>query len=179
MYLNDAMLRDLCQNGKLIKIPVDLADYITTSDMDRFQPASVELHLGPILQVEQKNGSHKEHDLREGDYTVKPGDFLLASTIEWCDLPINLLGRVEGKSSNARRGLVIHCTGGFIDPGFQGQITLEIAHLGKAPLVLSLGQKIAQLAVSECYPAAFPYGDPRRKSKYQNQMGPTPAAEEK
>lgn len=180
MYLNDMRLKDLCENmnESLAAIPDELSAYIRTEEFDRYQPASVELHLHPVVRVQQTSGEFVEHDLRSGDLKLKKGDVLLASTCEVVTLPANLLARVEGKSSLARKFLIVHHTGGFIDPGWHGQITLEIALLGKAPVTLKAGQKIAQLAVSECYPAAYPYGHERRKSKYQNQAGATEARPE-
>lgn len=182
MYLCDVMLRDKALAG-LVTVPDELADLVRTSEFDRYQPTSVELHLHPIVQIQQKDGSTKEHDLRTKALTLKQGDCLRASTIELVNLvdpdgQKSYLARVEGKSSLARQFLLVHCTGGFIDPAFRGQITLEIAALGKAPVTLTAGQKIAQLAVSECYTPAWPYGHERRKSKYQNQSGPTEARPE-
>lgn len=172
MYMNDRGLHNLKGEG-LFHVPDEFAGLIKTSEFDHIQPASVELHLHPIIEIQQKDGSFKRHDLRDKDLTLKQGDCLLASTIEVFDLPADLVGRVEGKSSLARQFLIVHCTGGFIDPGFTGQITLEIAALGKAPVTLKAGQKIAQLALSDCRLAEWPYGSAKRKSKYQNQSGPT------
>ena len=172
MYINDAVIYDMIGQG-LCTIPDELRDLIKTSDFDRVQPASLELHLHPVVLIQQKDGSFKEHDLRDKPLTLKQGDCAIASTIEVVSIPDDMLARVEGKSSIARSFMPVHCTGGFIDPGFTGQITLEIAALGKAPVTLAAGQKIAQLALSQCMLAVYPYGHPRRKSKYQNQSGPT------
>jgi dCTP deaminase len=180
MYLNDLKLKDLCenQNDSLASIPAEFSALIRTEEFDRYQPSSVELHLHPVVKIQQTDGTFKEHDLRDGDLKIKRGDCLEASTIEYVRMPANLLARVEGKSTLARKFLVIHHTGGFIDPGFKGQITLELCLNGKAPVVLKAGMKIAQLAVAECYMCAWPYGHERRKSKYQNQEGPTSARPE-
>jgi dCTP deaminase len=175
MYLNDSKLQAMAGSDSLIVIPDEFKDLITTSDVDRFQPASVELHLHPVLLIQQKAGDFKEHDLRKKQLTLKNGDFVIASTVEVVNIPADHLARVEGKSSNARVGLLVHCTGGFIDPGFTGQITLEIALVGKAPVTLEAFKKVAQLAVAECYLARFPYGHERRASKYLDQLGATVA----
>lgn len=172
MYVNDLSIHNLIGEG-LCTIPAELADLIKTSEFDRVQPASLELHLHPVVLIQQKDGSFKEQDLRDKPLTLKQGDCAIASTIEIVAIPADMLARVEGKSSIARSFMPVHCTGGFIDPGFKGQITLEIAALGKAPVTLKAGQKIAQLALSQCMLSAWPYGHERRKSKYQNQSGPT------
>lgn len=105
---------------------------------------------------------------------LMPGEFILGSTVERVQIPNNLVGRCEGKSSLGRLGLLIHATAGFIDPGFHGQITLEITNVAPLPIILWPEMKICQLALeSMTGEAERPYGHPSRNSKYQGQMGAT------
>lgn len=102
---------------------------------------------------------------------IEPGEFLLACTRESVHVGPGYLGRVEGKSSLGRLGLIVHITAGFIDPGFTGQITLEIVNLARWDIVLYPGQKIAQIAFSALQtPAHRPYGS--AGNHYQGQRGP-------
>lgn len=109
-----------------------------------------------------------------GQFLVTPGMFVLATTAERVQMPTNLLARVEGRSSIGRKGLIIHATAGFIDPGFAGHITLEIANLNCRGIVLRAGMRICQLSFDRVEGRVDrPYGDPRLKSKYQGQVGVT------
>ena len=105
---------------------------------------------------------------------IKSHAFGLASTKETLTLPDNVVACVEGKSSLARDGLEIHCTGGWIDAGFSGEITLELYNKSNRPIQLREGMKIGQLVFIETAPCMKPYGV-ERGSKYQYQAGPTPA----
>lgn len=105
-------------------------------------------------------------------FMIEPGEFVLATTLETVSLCDTLVGRVEGKSSIGRMGLLIHATAGFIDPGFSGQITLELFNLSPVPIRLRAGKPICQLSVSYLSsPAINPYGSEKLNSKYQNQTG--------
>ena len=134
---------------------------------ERFlNPASVDMTLHPIIRLPKHLGlsshSHPTLDVAEipeghtepfdistyGTYRLDPGKFMLACTNESVDIPSDLVARVEGKSSIGRLGLAVHITAGFIDPGFAGQITLEIANLGPWPIVLHQDMRIAQIAFS-------------------------------
>lgn len=107
---------------------------------------------------------------------LRPGEFMLASTNEVFVIPSWLAARVEGKSSWGRRGLLVHATAGFIDPGFRGDITLELANIGREPLRLVPGMAISQVSFHELStPARRPYGSPGLGSHYQGQRGPTPS----
>lgn len=131
----------------------------------QLQPASYDLQLG-FIRVENH---------LEDSGLIQPGEFLLASTLEVVLLPSHIVGRIEGKSSWARRGLIIH-TAGFVDPGFRGTLTLEITNLSAKPLYLKRFDLIAQIAFSYLdRPAVNPYGSPGLNSHYQNQLGPEPA----
>lgn len=130
------------------------------------QPASYDVTLDRMLVGD---------DSVYFDYTLKPGEFILANTIEKFNIPPELVARLEGKSTWARRGLIIH-TAGFVDPGFRGQLTLEMTNLSKKPLPLKNGMVIAQIAFNWLdRPANVPYGTPVLNSHYQGQEGPTPA----
>ena len=107
---------------------------------------------------------------------LHPGEFVLGSTLELCTLPDDLAGRLEGKSSLGRLGLLTHSTAGFIDPGFSGHITLELSNVANLPITLWPGMKIGQLCILRLTsPAEHPYGSARAGSKYQGQRGPTPS----
>ncbi|WP_369028503.1 dCTP deaminase, partial [Nocardia farcinica] len=100
----------------------------------------------------------------------------LGSTLEVCSLPDDLAGRLEGKSSLGRLGLLTHSTAGFIDPGFSGHITLELSNVANLPITLWPGMKIGQLCLFRLTsPAENPYGSASTGSKYQGQRGPTPS----
>ena len=112
----------------------------------------------------------------EEPFVLHPGEFVLGSTLELCTLPEDLAGRLEGKSSLGRLGLLTHSTAGFIDPGFSGHITLELSNVANLPITLWPGMKIGQLCILRLTsPAEHPYGSARAGSKYQGQRGPTPS----
>ena len=112
----------------------------------------------------------------EGVFMLHPGEFVLGSTLERIACPIDLVARVEGKSSLGRLGLLIHSTAGFIDAGFDGHITLELANVASLPITIYPGMKIGQVSFLEMTtPADNPYGSGAKGSKYQGQRGPTPS----
>lgn len=140
------------------------------------QPASVEMHLhrDVIRDVGLPTEYHDEHVA--GAVHLRPGEFALARTKEIVGIPPHLVARVEGKSSWARRGLLVHITAGFIDPGFYGTITLELANVSARPLTLPVGCAIAQLSILELdTPPIVAYGDESLDSHYQNQIATTTA----
>jgi dCTP deaminase len=109
-------------------------------------------------------------------FILHPGEFVLGSTFERIAVPDDLVGRVEGKSSLGRLGLLIHSTAGFIDAGFDGHITLELANVASLPITLYPGMKIGQVSFMQMTtPAERPYGSGAHGSKYQGQRGPTPS----
>lgn len=133
--------------------------------LPQLQPASYDLRLGDI------RGWSLEYEPR----WIYPKEFILGSTQEVVSLPANIVGRLEGKSSIARNGIIIH-TAGFVDPGFRGQLTLEITNLSDEAIPLSYGMLIAQIAFQWLdEPANRPYGHPDLGSHYQDQHGATPA----
>jgi len=109
-------------------------------------------------------------------FVLHPGEFVLGSTLEVVTLPDDLAGRLEGKSSLGRLGLLTHSTAGFIDPGFSGHITLELSNVANLPIMLWPGMKIGQLCLFRLSSAAeHPYGSAIYGSRYQGQRGPTPS----
>ena len=116
-------------------------------------------------------------EVEDGEgFVLHPGEFVLASTLEKFTLPAHLAGRLEGKSSLGRLGLLTHSTAGFIDPGFSGYITLELSNVANLPITLWPGMKVGQLALFQMSsPAETPYGSGKLGSKYQGQRGPTPS----
>ena len=153
----------------------------------QIQPASVDLRLGHEFVVyklphvacidtrdpESTEGYTEEVHIEDGDHFIlHPGEFVLGSTYEWVQVPDDLVARVEGRSSIGRLAVVVHATAGFIDPGFEGRITLELSNLGRVAVKLYPGSRISQLVFHEMSsPAERPYG-PDRGSKYFGQEGP-------
>jgi dCTP deaminase len=140
------------------------------------QPASVEMHLHRDI-IRDIGLPTERHDERITDTVLlRPGEFALARTTEMVGIPAHLVARVEGKSSWARRGLLVHITAGFIDPGFYGTITLELCNLAAHPLELPVGCAIAQLSILELdTPPIVSYGDETLGSHYQHQVAATTA----
>ena len=112
----------------------------------------------------------------ETPFILHPGEFVLGSTLERVRLPDDLVARLEGKSSLGRLGLLIHSTAGFIDPGWDGHVTLELSNVANLPITIYYAMKIGQLSfVQMTEPAETPYGADGLGSKYQGQKGPTPS----
>ena len=153
------------------------------------QPSSIDIRLDKFFRV--FNNSRYTHidpkkempDLtslveveKDDGFVLHPGEFVLGSTLECVSLPAHLAGRLEGKSSLGRLGLLTHSTAGFIDPGFTGHITLELSNTANLPITLWPGMKVGQLAIFKMSsPAEDPYGSGKMGSKYQGQRGPTPS----
>jgi len=155
------------------------------------QPASYDVTLAPDFKVQMQFDSpldapyiDPQFDSSEyfidvsvpkgSAFQLDPGAFVLGSTFETVALGANIASRLEGKSSLGRLGLVIHSTAGFIDPGFDGQITLEFSNVGTMPLLLWPGMKIGQLSFFRLpEPTTLLYGSRAAGSHYQNQAGPT------
>lgn len=160
-------------------------------DESMIQPASIDVRLGSdfvafdgddygpdsqIVDPYQDNSRlTRAFVVPDGESLVlRPGEFLLGTTVETVTVPHDLVCRVEGKSSIARWGLIVHTTAGFVDSGFEGQVTLEFANLGRHSFRLWPGMKIAQFSFAQMdAPALIPYGDPRLGSKYHGQRGTT------
>ena len=153
------------------------------------QPSSVDVRLDRFFRVfenhryEVIDPSIEQPDLTrevavapDDFFILHPGEFVLASTYEVITLPDDIAGRLEGKSSLGRLGLLTHSTAGFIDPGFSGHITLELSNVANLPVKLYPGMKIGQLCLIKLSSAAeHPYGSAVYGSRYQGQRGPTPS----
>jgi len=112
----------------------------------------------------------------EDSFVLHPGEFVLGSTLERIRLPDDLVARLEGKSSLGRLGLLIHSTAGFIDPGWDGHVTLELSNVATLPITIYPGMKIGQVSFMQMTePAETPYGSSSIGSKYKGQEGPTPS----
>ena len=150
------------------------------------QPASVDVRLADEILV-FRNNSRTHIDVREAaddvvervrvaedrPFVLHPGQFALGSTLESITVPEDIMARVEGKSSLARYGLLIHSTAGFVDPGWSGQLTLEFSNVGILGITLYPGMKIGHISFTELTsPADNPYGSAVLGSKYQGQTGP-------
>lgn len=178
MVLSDRSIKEALDEGRIIIDPLT---------PDCIQPSSVDLRIDQLFRV-FRNHSQRVIDVREAqeDLTelidvgptepmiLHPGEFMLGSTIERVALPNDLVARIEGKSSLGRLGLVIHSTAGFIDAGWDGHITLELANLANLPITLYPRMKIGQISFFEMTtPADRPYGASGLGSKYRGQRGPT------
>ncbi|EIF01101.1 dCTP deaminase [Saccharomonospora glauca] len=180
MLLSDRELRKALESGRLGVDPFDPA---------MVQPSSIDVRLDRFFRVfDNSKYTHIDPKLRQDELTslvekdgddpfvLHPGEFVLASTFELFTLPDDLAGRLEGKSSLGRLGLLTHSTAGFIDPGFSGHITLELSNVANLPITLWPGMKIGQLCLFQLTSAAeHPYGSPEAGSRYQGQRGPTPS----
>lgn len=149
---------------------------------DAVQPASLDVMMGGFVKKQIATGIARRPDTppvweewKESDsFILEPGEFYLGTTLEKFWLGRRTCLKLEGKSSWGRCGLEVHSTAGLIDPGFRGEITLEMKVVGKDPVVVRKGDYIAQVTVFWLdAEATRPYGDPSRNSKYQDQAGPT------
>ena len=178
MLLSDRDIKREIEAGRVKVEPFDSA---------MIQPSSVDVRLDRFFRVfENHKYSYIDPSIEQPDLTrmvevpadeefiLHPGEFVLASTYEVITLPDDVAGRLEGKSSLGRLGLLTHSTAGFIDPGFSGHITLELSNVANLPVKLFPGMKIGQLCLIKLTsPAENPYGSPKYGSRYQNQRGPT------
>lgn len=183
MILSDRTLREQLDAGRIVIDPLDES---------LIQPSSIDVrisnlfrvfrnHTRAVLDVKQDLQDLTElieidADDPDASFMLHPGEFVLGSTLERIAVPDDLVGRVEGKSSLGRLGLLIHSTAGFIDAGFDGHITLELANVASLPITLYPGMKIGQVSFMHMTtPAQNPYGQGAKGSKYQGQRGPTPS----
>ena len=178
MLLSDRDLKAEIEAGRVKVEPFDGA---------MIQPSSVDVRLDRFFRVfENHKYSVIDPSIEQSDLTrevaveaneefiLHPGEFVLASTYEVITLPDDIAGRLEGKSSLGRLGLLTHSTAGFIDPGFSGHITLELSNVANLPVKLFPGMKIGQLCLIKLSsPAENPYGSALYGSRYQGQRGPT------
>src|SRR3954447_6603211 len=179
VVLSDRTIRRLLDEGRIGIDPYDAS---------LLQPSSVDVRVARYFRVFRNsrypyiNVKEAQEDLTElvevdGDpFILHPGEFVLGSTLERVTLPDDLVARLEGKSSLGRLGLLIHSTAGFIDPGWDGHVTLELSNVANLPITIYHGMKIGQLSFMQPpEPAAAPYGSAPLGSKYQGQRGPTPS----
>ena len=176
--LSDHDIREELEAGTLIVTPIG---------EDALQPASIDIRLDREFRVFR---NHREsfidprrpvEELTEVEtveddeaFVLHPGEFVLGSTLERVALPNNLVARVEGKSSLGRLGLLVHATAGYVDPGWDGHLTMELSNVANLPIKLYFAMKIGQLSFLQLRtPADRPYGSPGLHSKYQGQTGPT------
>ena len=153
------------------------------------QPASVDVHLDrkilvfrnaqrPYMDIREPQEDIMEPVLMEEDipFILHPGEFVLASTREYIEIPDDIVARLDGKSSLGRMGLIIHSTAGYVDPGWKGHLTLELTNVARLPITLYWGMKIGQVSFLRLTtPAEHPYGSPGLGSKYQGQQEPVPS----
>jgi dCTP deaminase len=180
VVLSDRTIRRLLEEGAIGIEPYDEA---------LLQPSSIDVRvdryfrvfrnsLYPFIDVKQEQEDLTElvEIADETPFILHPGEFVLASTLETVRLADDLVARLEGKSSLGRLGLLIHSTAGFIDPGWDGHVTLELSNVANLPITIYHGMKIGQLSFMQLSEAAErPYGSGGLGSKYQGQKGPTPS----
>ncbi|MGH2429145.1 MAG: dCTP deaminase [Candidatus Limnocylindria bacterium] len=178
MILSDRDIRAQIEAGRIVIDPYT---------PEAVQPSSVDLHLAnrfrvfrnnryPFIDVRTEQPELTELVAISGDepFILHPGEFVLASTLERVALPDDLVARLEGKSSLGRLGLLIHSTAGYVDPGWEGNLTLELSNVASLPITLYHGMKIGQISFQRLSsPVEIGYGDARIGSKYRGQTDPT------
>jgi dCTP deaminase len=178
MILSDRSIREELEAGRIEIEPFDEACV---------QPSSVDLHVDAQFRV-FANSRYPYIDVKKempdmtevvavpaGEaFILHPGEFVLGSTLERVRLPDDMVARLEGKSSLGRLGLLIHSTAGYVDPGWDGYLTLELSNVANLPITIYPGMKIGQISFFRLTTAAdVPYGSEGTRSKYQGQRGPT------
>jgi dCTP deaminase len=176
--LSDRDIRGALQAGRVRIDPYDAGC---------LQPSSVDLHLDGDFRV-FRNNRYPYIDVRASQpdltelvsiaddepFILHPSEFVLGQTLEWVELPDDLVARLEGKSSLGRLGLLIHSTAGYVDPGWKGNLTLELSNVANLPIALYRGMKIGQISFFRMSsPVERPYGSRELGSKYQGQSSPT------
>jgi dCTP deaminase len=176
--LSDGTILQQVQDGRIKVDPWD---------PKMVQPASIDLRLGDSFRVfhnhrataidlrDPPSNLTEEVVMPDGEaFVIHPGEFCLGRTLEWVQIPDDIVARIEGKSSLGRLGLIVHATAGFCDPGFEGTLTLELNNLTRVPIRLYPGLPIAQLSFMTLdRPAQRPYGTPGLGSHYQGQRAAT------
>ncbi|MEX0683734.1 MAG: dCTP deaminase [Dehalococcoidia bacterium] len=178
--LSDHTIREELAAGHIVIDPLDES---------AIQPASVDLRLNsafrvfrvtstPFVDVQQPVDDLTEliEIAPEEPFVIQPGVFFLGSTLETIAIPNDIVGRIDGKSSLGRLGLLVHATAGYVDPGWTGRLTLELSNQSQMPIALYYGMRVAQISfLRMSTPVDRPYGSPELGSKYQGQTGPTPS----
>jgi len=180
VVLSDSSIREELERGGIVIEP--LGD-------NAIQPSSVDLRVDRLFRVFRNDTTpyidpkQPQEDLTElvevaedGAFILHPGEFVLGSTFERVALAADIVGRLEGKSSLGRLGLLIHSTAGFVDGGWDGHLTLELSNVANLPIAIYPGMKIGQISfLRMTSEAEQPYGSAARGSKYKGQRGPTPS----
>lgn len=180
MILSDRSIREELASGGIAIEPLGEG---------AIQPSSVDLHVDRYFRVFRNDTTpfidpkQPQEDLTElvevedgRSFILHPGEFVLASTLERVALSDELAGRLEGKSSLGRLGLLTHSTAGFVDAGWDGHLTLELSNVANLPIAIYPGMKIGQISFLRMTTSAeVPYGGEATDSKYQGQKGPTPS----
>ncbi|MDP2622821.1 MAG: dCTP deaminase [Actinomycetota bacterium] len=180
MILSDVSIKAAIELGRI---------EIDPFDPTMVQPSSVDVRVDRYFRVFENHRyafidpKQPQPDLTtevvtemEVPFVLHPGQFVLGSTLEVVRLGDDIVARLEGKSSLGRLGLLIHSTAGFVDPGFEGHLTLELSNVANLPIAIYPAMKIGQLSFYDLStPAENPYGSRRARSKYQGQRGPTPS----
>jgi dCTP deaminase len=133
-------------------------------------------HRYPYIDPRQEQSDLTEVAAIDGDepFILHPGEFVLGQTLEWVELPSDIVARLEGKSSLGRLGLLIHSTAGYVDPGWKGNLTLELSNVASLPIALYFGMRIGQISYfAMSSPVERPYGSMGLGSRYQGQSAPT------
>jgi dCTP deaminase len=178
MILSDVDIRKEIESGRIVIDPFDPA---------AIQPSSIDLHVDdrfrvfansryPYIDVKKEMpGLTEVVEVADPDpFILHPGEFVLGSTLERVAIPDDMVARLEGKSSLGRLGLLIHSTAGYVDPGWDGFLTLELSNVANLPITIYPGMKIGQISFFRLSTAAErPYGSTETRSKYQGQRGPT------
>ncbi len=177
MILSDRSIKEQMSEGRIVIDPLG---------QNAVQPASVDIRLDSEILVFRNNWRTHIDVMKPADDVVEkvtieegrpfllhPGQFALGSTLEAVTIPDDIVARIEGKSSLARYGLLIHSTAGFVDPGWTGKLTLEFSNVGILGITLYRGMKIGHISFTLLTtPAENPYGSRALRSKYQGQGGP-------
>jgi dCTP deaminase len=180
VILSDRTIKKEIAEGRIIIEPFDERSV---------QPSSVDLRLDhrfivfrnhTLGHIDVKSNLEELTETVEASdddpFILHPGEFVLGSTAERVAIPADLVGRIEGKSSLGRLGLLIHTTAGFVDAGWDGQLTLEFSNVASLPITLYPGMKIGQISfIQMTTDADNPYGTGVLGSKYQGQQGPRPS----
>jgi dCTP deaminase len=180
VILSDHEIREAVEAGRIGIDPYDPA---------AIQPSSIDLHVDRFFRtfsnhryafIDVKKPMEELTELvdvkEDEPFLLHPGEFVLGSTLEYVRLPGDLAGRLEGKSSLGRLGLLIHSTAGVTDPGFEGHLTLELSNVATLPITIYPNMKIGQMTfIRMSSPPETPYGSKKIGSKYQGQRGPTPS----
>jgi len=179
--LSDREIKAALAEGRIDVGPLEDPDV-------QIQPASIDLRLGNQFRVfkhaqrafiDPLNDNIDEFTeivtVPDGEpFILHPGEFVLGSIKEYVQIPADMVAKVEGRSSLGRLAILVHATAGFIDPGFEGNITLELSNVGKMPVAFYPNMRVCQISFEMLSsPAERPYGHPDRGSKYQGQQGPT------